>query len=419
MTMASPHKPPRLRLGLALLLTCLLTSAALCGDKTGVNPQMLIQQQACVQNIQQGDFERAETRCEICLEYDERNPECLNGMGLIWYARGVDEKADEYFFRAIRENNDFAQARNNLGVLRFKNGGFEEAAILFADAIEIDPRYADARYNLALTHLRLGEQTRVQAEAELSSRIGDGKKNIGEQVWVAAPKAERQAWYERVMKYFRIAEDHYRRMFELHPQHVDSYRDMGLIMTYRGAMEQNENARQADLLDAERYFVRCLDLNSTYEGCHESLAHVLLVLGRYDESLFHFVQCLAADKNNSVCQHELKMAYEGSQLKDESLQAYMTQLAENPGYGMAHYGFCVALFSKGMVDMAVTECENALKLDPEICLSHFQLGNHYQKVLDSQKAIEHCRAFISCDTQERYPTELNACKETVRTLEVE
>ena len=123
---------------------------------------------------------------------------------------------------------------------------------LSADAIEIDPRYADARYNLALTHLRLGEQTRVQAEAELSSRIGDGKKNIGEQVWVAAPKAERQAWYERVLKYFRIAEDHYRRMFELHPQHIDSYRDMGLIMTYRGAMEQNENARQADLLDAER-----------------------------------------------------------------------------------------------------------------------------------------------------------------------
>ena len=32
---------------------------------------------------------------------------------------------------------------------------------MFADAIEIDPRYADARYNLALTHLRLGEQTRA------------------------------------------------------------------------------------------------------------------------------------------------------------------------------------------------------------------------------------------------------------------
>ena len=106
-------------------------------------------------------------------------------------------------------------------------------------------------------------------------------------------------------------------------------------------------------------------------------------MGRYDEALFHYVQCLADDKNNPVCQHELKIAYEGSQLKEESLQAYMAQLAENPGYGMGHYGFCLALFNKGLVDMAVTECENALKLDATICLAHFQLGKHYEKVLDA------------------------------------
>ena len=409
----------RSKLLLGVMGLCVMTGAAFCGQRTDDNPQMLIQQQACVQNIQQGDFERAETRCEICLEYDERNPECLNGMGLIWYARGVDAKADEFFFKAIRENNDFAQARNNLGVLRFKNGRFEEAAPMFMAAVEIDPRYADARYNLALTHLRMGEQNRVRAEAELSSLIGDGKNNLGEQVWSAAPPGPRDTWHERVMKDFRIAEDHYRRMFELHPNHIDSYRDMGLIMTYRAAMEKSENDRRNDLLDAERYFVRCLDLNSTNGACHESLAHVLLVIGRYDEALFHYVQCLAEDKNNPVCQHELQIAYEGSQLKEESLQAYMVQLAENPGYGMGHYGFCLALFNKGLLDMAVTECENALKLDETICLAHFQLGKHYEAVLDSARALHHCRSFVSCDTDERYPNELGICKETIRALEVE
>ena len=355
-----------LRVSSALSLIIVATTGALCGQKAGVNPQMLIQQQACVQNIQQGDYERAETRCKICLEYDERNAECLNGMGLVWYARGVDEKADEYFFKAVRENNDFAQARNNMGVLRFQNGRFEEAAPMFLAAVEIDPRYADGRYNLALTHLRLGQNKKVRAEAELSSLIGDGEKNVGEEVWTAAPPKARDTSFHQVMKHFKISEDHYRRMFELHPNHIDSYRDMGLIMTYRAAMEKSENDRRTDLLDAERYFVRCLDLNSTSEGCHESLAHVLLVLGRYDEALFHYVQCLAAEKNNPVCQHELKLAYEGSQLKEESIQAYMEQLAKNPGYGMGHYGFCLALFKKGLVDMAVTECENAIKLDETI-----------------------------------------------------
>ena len=98
-TQASWVKRSKLLLGVMGL--CIMTGAAFCGQRTDANPQMLIQQQACVQNIQQGDFERAETRCEICLEYDERNPECLNGMGLVWYARGVDEKADEFFFTTL------------------------------------------------------------------------------------------------------------------------------------------------------------------------------------------------------------------------------------------------------------------------------------------------------------------------------
>ena len=62
---------------------------------------------------------------------------------------------------------------------------------MFLAAVEIDPRYGDARYNLALTHLRLGEQRRVRGEAELSSLIGDGQKNLGEQVWSAAPREAR------------------------------------------------------------------------------------------------------------------------------------------------------------------------------------------------------------------------------------
>ena len=73
------------------------------------------------------------------------------------------------------------------------------------------------------------------------------------------------------MKDFRIAEDHYRRMFELHPNHIDSYRDMGLIMTYRAAMEKSENDRRNDLLDAERYFVRCFGFEQHQWGLPREL----------------------------------------------------------------------------------------------------------------------------------------------------
>ena len=116
---------------------------------------------------------------------------------------------------------------------------------------------------------------------------------------------------------------------------------------------------------------------------------------------------------------KLQAAYAGSQLKSESLQKYMNQLAENPGYAPGHYGFCIALFDKGLVEMAVTECENALKLDENLCLSHYQLGQHYKSVLDRDQALLHCRGLITCAGETQYAAEVETCKEIVRALEVQ
>ena len=381
------HRRRLALLPLAVLLTAPLLGGALCGDTAAKNQAELIQEQACVANIEKADYDAAESRCEICLEYNERNPQCLNGMGLIWYARGVDEKARTFFKKAIRENNDFAQPRNNVGVLEFDNGNFQQAAEFFAQAVEIDPRFQDGRYNLALSHLRLGQRAFAADKDPLDE--------------------------------FKKAETQYRRLFELFPQFAKAYHDMGVIMTMRAQIAKSGNKFDALVKDAETYFVRCLDLEPAHETCHGNLAHLYLNVGRYDESLFHYVQCLAANKNNPICATELQTAYAGSQLKSEALKKYMAQLVENPGYGMGHYGFCLALFDKGLVDMAVTECENSLKLDNTLCLAHYQLAKHYKAVLDKDLALENCRGLIRCAGDTKHTSEVAECKQIVQALEVQ
>lgn len=369
-----------------------------------------------MQNLETGDYDRAETRCSICLEYSSTSAECLNGMGLIWYARGVDDKARDYFKEAIRVNNDFAQARNNLGVSDFNNGDYEAAASNFERSIEINPRYLDGRYNLALANLRMGEKRRAAAYVDETKRAGrDGKAVDPNTAWFNIDASDR----DYILEKYDRAEVEYRKIFELYPEHANSYRDMGLIMTYRAQLEQVENKRRQWIEDAEQFLVRCLDLDGASEPCQESLAHLYLASGRFDEALFHYVQCLAANKKNPICLNELKLAYEGSQLKSESLQSYMLQLAENPGYAPGHYGFCIALFDKGLTDMAVTECENALKLDEKLCLAHYQLGLHYKAVLDRDLALLHCRGLIACAGDAKYEVEVAECKTIVQALEVQ
>lgn len=383
MTSTSPRRLP-----LALLLALPALGGALCGDTAGKSQQELIQEQACVANLEKQDYDAAETRCEICLEFNERNPECLNALGLVWYARGDDERAKKYWFRAIRENNDFGQPRNNMGVLEFENLNFKEAVRYFEGAIEIDPRYFDGRYNLALSWLRLGQ-----------TAVAEGKDPT---------------------EYYKKAEDQYRKIFELFPDSAKSYGDMGVIMSYRAEKTaKTENERRVFIEDAEQYYVRCLDLDSANKECRANLAHLLLAVGRFDEALFHFVQCLAVDKNNPICAAELRDAYAGSALKSEALKKYMDQLVANPGYGQGHYGFCLALFEKGLVDQAVTECENALKLDTGICLAHYQLAKHYKSVLDKDLALENCRGLIKCAGEVKHESEVADCKAIVQALEVQ
>ena len=60
-----------------------------------------------------------------------------------------------------------------------------------------------------------------------------------------------------------------------------------------------------------------------------------------------------------------------------------------------------------------------LKLDENLCLAHYQLGLHYKSVLDKDQALLHCRGLISCAGEEKYPAEVETCKEIVRALEVQ
>ena len=390
----------RARLLFLPLLSLTLLSAALCGDTAPRGQQELVQEQACVANLVKNDLDAAETRCEICLEFNERNPECLNALGLVWFARGDDERARSWFIKAVRENNDFGQARNNIGVIEFKNGRFVEAAKFFESAIEVDPRYMDGRYNLALANLRQGQL--------IVAKIG-GDTNL-ETI---------KATYKKADPFFKVAETHYRKMFELFPSHAGAYGDMGVIMMSRAQGTETENKRREYMNDAEKYLVRCVEIDDTNKDCQGNLGHLYLAGSRYDESLFHFIQCLAADKTDPICASELKDAYQGSQLKSEALKKYMDQLVANPGYAQGHYGFCLALFDKGLVDMAVTECENALKLDSGICLAHYQLAKHYKSVLDKDLALQNCRGLIRCSGDAKNGSEVADCKTIVQALEVQ
>ncbi|MES2504141.1 MAG: tetratricopeptide repeat protein [Myxococcota bacterium] len=356
-----------------------------CGKPTPINPRALAQENACVQSLQIEDYEGAKIRCELCLEYDESVAACMNGMGIVAYAKGNTGSAISWFTKAIKQSKNFAQARNNLGAIYFKQNNFSDAIPYFKAALDIDPGYEDARYNLGLSYLRIGQKASIQKDLPVATQN-----------------------YTHARKEFL-------KLIAVNPAYVNGYRDLGLVKTYEAALQKNEQSRQADLKEATTYFENCLQVDPGNETCHESYGQTLLYEKQYDAALQQFIECLASNKKNAVCIAGTDSAYQGSQFKSQSLKSYVDQLKKNPNDAAGHYGYCSILFQNGMTDLAVSECQKAVQLNNKICPAYYQLGMHFKKVLNANEALSNCQSFALC-AGPKDPEQSRQCNRVITAL---
>lgn len=370
----------------ASLVVCWILFLLSCSGPRPLNPQALAQENACVQSLQIQDFEGAKIRCELCLEYDDSVASCMNGLGLVAYSRGDVDTAVSYFTKAIKQSKNFAQARNNLGAIYFKNSNFTGGIPYFKAALDIDPGYEDARYNLALSYLRLGQN-------------------------LAAHGNNRSAAYN-----YALAKKQYLKLIAVNAAYANGYRDLGLIMTYQASMEKLESSRQEDLKSATNYFENCLQVDPNSETCHESYGQLLLFQKQEDAALHQFAECLAANKKNAACITGMDSAYQGSQLKSQSLKTYVDLLKQKPNDPRGHYGYCSILFDNGMDQLAIAECEKAIQLDSKTCPAYYLLGMYYKRVLNSTQALSNCQSFALCPGNTKEVEQSRQCNRVITAL---
>jgi len=367
--------------------TSLLLLFCACATVGRISPQALELERQCMQSLAAADYDGANSRCELCLEYDENVAECLNGLGLVELAKGNQDKAKERFAKAIQVNPSLGQARNNLGAIFFKKGEYKEALTLYLAALHIDPGYEDARYNTGLCYLKIGQQ---------AARAGNTS----------------QARVD-----FAEARSHYQKLLVVNPESAGAHRDLGLLEGYLAELDsKDDESFRRRIASAATHFKSCLQIEPKSEACHESYGQNLLFQKQFDEALYHFVQCLGENKDSPVCLEGLDLAYQGAQTKDKALVRYLGLLKDKPNHAEGHFGYCVALFGKSLNEQAVQECNKALELDKSMCDAHYQLAMHYKKVLNSQDALEHCRSYLLCDNKSQKSNQQKACQKVMTAM---
>lgn len=368
-----------------LLLSLLLAS---CFKKMPLNENALLQERACIESIELHDYARALTHCELCLEFDKTSKECLNGIGLLALNSNDEEKAIEHFTRALRQNNDFSQARNNLGVIYFSRGDFEESLKYFERALAIDPANIDARNNCALSHVRLAQRFKAKNHLKKTS-----------------------FHWERALEQVH-------KLLALDPSYASAYRDWGVIELNRADLADFEKEKHRRLGVAQKAFEQCLSVDQDNDGCFEGLAQVFHEQGHYDKAFANYFACLSHAPKNSSCRSGIVQSFEKSAQAEGGYQQFRKRMHADPKNARAHDAFCHALFERGLDAEAQRECETALALDPGLCSAHYRLADHYAALLNTERAIHHCRAFLVCDGSKETQEHQNKCREILVSLKL-
>lgn len=364
-----------------LVLLCFITAS--CFKRHPINENALLQQRACIESLDLKDYARALTHCELCLEYDNSMPECLNGIGLIALVNADEDKAITFFSRALRQDNDFSEARNNLGAIYFRNGDFVKALRYFDKALETDPSNSDARYNSGLSHFRLAERARAH---------NDKNKSI---------------------EHLMLAESQIQKLIATEPTYEHAFRDLGLIELNRYDLSEFTDRAAVFLSAAEKAFNQCITINPENDGCHEGMAQVRVEQGRYDDAFAHYFACLSFDAQNTSCRKGIVFAYEKSSRLEEGYKYFSAQTIKNQNNAEAHEAFCAALFERGFNENARKECEKALSLKPALCSAHYRLGKHFASVLDPTLSLMHCQEYLQCETNPRNREQFKLCQDII------
>ena len=408
------HLHPRIRRLLpAVVATCMLATWGLaCRKKSNAtHPETLRHQQACKEYLEKQDLDVAETQCRSCLDYDKSNAECLNGLGLLWFLRGNNNQARTFYKAAIKARKDYPEPRNNLGVLEMGEQNYSKAVSLFQDAVKADPGYTDAHMNVSLAYRVLGDI----AFTGSSNTVRDNKLDPQNPGVMKSTFAPAEAQYAK-------ADDELRKVFEQDPRRFTAFAIMGFVELQRSRYDIEAAKKKAHLLRSQDMSQRCVALaptdNPDARFCRGNLALAYEGLGNFEQAMSWWQGCLALDPKDPECVSGFNRAFAGFATRAGSLRKYVDQISNNPGYAKGHYNLCVGAFELNLTEIAASSCENALQLDKDLCMAHYQLGKHFKAARNKDKAVRHCKAFMDC-SGEGNPAEAQECKDLVEELEVQ
>ncbi len=338
------------RLGLAVPLLLVLA----CSHAPPIHPRAVENNTICAQYLVQGDLTKAETYCDLALEFSPHYAEAWTNKGLIAFKRGNTGEAKDDLIKAIRYNQELAQAYNTLGYIYLKEGAFGRAHDNFQRALKVNPEMTEARYNLSLAYIGL-------------KKPDEAKKELRTLIAVA-------------------------------PNLADPHNTLGTVLAQEHALDE-----------AIDEFMQAIQLAPNYAEAYLNLGITDSEKGRYCEAAEAFKNCVQSDPDSIPCRNNLPVMNRKCALNDPKLRSQHTELMSAPS-AAGFYQMGQVDHEKGLLAEEEKDYKKCLDQDSKYVPCHYGLFQLFKADQRTRNATNACKNVLHFGAAEDFPTEVEDCR---------
>ena len=276
--------------------------------------------------LEEGRYDEAIRRFEICLKDEELAPDARMGMGLCCAKMGRRKEALEQFEEVLRMRPNDPQAWYNVGVLRFEMGDFERSKEAFERAEKLGFKGGG-----------IGEFLRaIEGMREREARIAYNE----------GVSLQRERRYEEAIKRFR-------RALELDPEMKEAYLNMAYCLSAVGRREEAAEALE-----------RALELDDRFFEAYFNLGTLYLEMGRAEEAEGPLSKAVELRPSYAKARYNLGLALYRQGRYEEAAEEFEEAVRLAPKWDEAHYNLGMSYLMGGRAEKAVEEFKTTLKLNP-------------------------------------------------------
>jgi protein O-GlcNAc transferase len=181
------------------------------------------------------------------------------------------------------------------------------------------------------------------------------------------------------------AEDIYKQVLQIKPDHPDALHLLGTVAHQKG---EHDNA--IELIN------KALAIAPS-AAMYSNLGIAIQAQGNLDKAIECFREALLLDPNHAKAYNNLGMALGDQGKLGAAIESFVQALSLEPAYATAYYNLAVTLQDHGRLNEAVECYQQAVAVDPQYSAAYFNLGNTLHEQGDREGALQSFQKALALD----------------------